>query len=469
MIYTQLFDRLGSGKVVRAGVVGTGQFGAAVVTQSRAISRLEVPVVADVNLDAARQAYRRAGFSSQEIAVCESHAMALHAMERGQRVIVPDALLLMQLPVDLIVEATGVPEAGAANALAAIRHGKHVAMVNKETDVTVGPMLRQLADQAGVVYTAVDGDQHGLLIGLVAWAQELGLEVLSGGKFRDGELVFDPVAGTVSWYGETRSLTPEEARVFRPMQAGQAAHCVEGRRAVLRGLGQMCGFDLVELAIAANATGLRPDVEELHSPALRALEIPEALCPLEEGGILRHRGAIDGVTCLRGRYEIGMGGGVFVVVACENDYSRHILATKGLVANSQGSALLIYRPHHLCGVETAISILSAVLLGVPTGATHYSPRVDVVARATRDLKAGEVVGDDHSPDWQVLMRSAQPVGDGVPIPLHMANGNALAVDVPRGTLLSAEMVVRPPNSALWWLRDEQDQRFLRQPRSNAEA
>jgi len=32
MIYTQLFDRLGLGKVVRAGVVGAGQFGAASAT-----------------------------------------------------------------------------------------------------------------------------------------------------------------------------------------------------------------------------------------------------------------------------------------------------------------------------------------------------------------------------------------------------------------------------------------------------
>jgi hypothetical protein len=38
-------------------------------------------------------------------------------------------------------------------------------------------------------------------------------------------------------------------------------------------------------------------------------------------------------------------------VGCENDYSRQILTTKGLIPNARGTAALIYRPYHLCGVE----------------------------------------------------------------------------------------------------------------------
>jgi predicted homoserine dehydrogenase-like protein len=63
-----------------------------------------------------------------------------------------DALLAMDLPLDVVVEATGVPEAGARHALEAIRHGKHVVMVNKEADAAVGPILKQHADRQGVAY-----------------------------------------------------------------------------------------------------------------------------------------------------------------------------------------------------------------------------------------------------------------------------------------------------------------------------
>ena len=167
MIYSHLFDQLGSEKKVRAGVIGTGNYATSIVTQAASMDRLDISVLADINPDAAHRAYQLSGYPEDEIVSCESRKAALQALESGKRVIVTDAQLLMDLPLDVIVESTGSPEGGARHAREAIRNGKHVVMVNKETDVTVGPMLHVLAEQAGVVYTAVDGDQHGLLIGLI--------------------------------------------------------------------------------------------------------------------------------------------------------------------------------------------------------------------------------------------------------------------------------------------------------------
>jgi predicted homoserine dehydrogenase-like protein len=456
MNYQALFDRVKSGPV-RAGVIGTGQYATAIITQSRAIPRLEVPVVADPDLEAARQAYRHAGFAGEDVVVCESRRAAVQAIERGQRVILPDALLMMDLPVDVIAESTGVPEAGARHALAAIQHGKHVAMVNKETDVVVGPILKHMGDQAGVVYTAVDGDQPSLLIGLVTWARELGLEVLCGGKSGERDLLFDANAGTLSWRNRVAPLSAADANAFQPIPPGRAAEFVARRRAIQDDADRSPGL-CAELTIVANGTGLVPDVERLHCPAIRTVEIPEVLCPAEEGGILRQRGVIDGVTCLRHPHEAGLGGGVFVVVACENDYSRHILTTKGLVPNSRGSTMVIYRPYHLCGVETPTSILCAALLGVPTGATEMLPRFDVLVRAGGDLKAGEILYQNNRL-LETVIHPARPVTAGSPLPYFMADGNALAVDVPAGTTVTAEMVHAPPDSALWSLRAEQDTHF----------
>ena len=185
MIYHHLFDQAKEKRTVRAGLIGSGHYGTAVITQARYIPPLEIPVIADVDPQAARLAYHRAGITDDEIVLCDSRAAAMHAMEAGKFVITEDPILLMDIPIDVVVESTGVPEAGARHAYAAIQHGKHVAMINKETDAVIGPILKYLADTAGVVYTSVDGDQHGLLIGLVLWARSLGLEVLSGGKARN--------------------------------------------------------------------------------------------------------------------------------------------------------------------------------------------------------------------------------------------------------------------------------------------
>jgi predicted homoserine dehydrogenase-like protein len=459
MIYRQLFERVESQPHVRAGVIGTGQYATAIVTQAQAISRLDVPVLADTDLEAARRACYHAGFADQDVAVCESRDAALRAIERGQIVVLPDALLMMDLPVDVIVESTGAVEGGARHALEAIRHGKHIVMVNKETDVVVGPILKHLAGRAGVVYTAPDGDQPSLLIGLVGWARELGLEVLSGGKAYEDTAVFDAAAGAVSYEDRSVSLDATQIEAFGSILPGQIHRFIEGRRAVLGSPGRSAGA-LAELAIVANGTGLTPDIASLHCPILRTPEIPQVLCPEEEGGILQRRGVVDALTTLRHPHEAGLGGGVFVVIACANAYSRHFLKLKGLPSNDRSSAMLIYRPYHLCGVETPISILSAALLGTPTGATDLRPRFDVVARATRDLGAGEIVSDKPDSGLGVRMVPAQPVTDGSPLPYFMAEGNALRTDVAAGSVLTTEMIVPPPNSSLWSLRARQDEHFF---------
>ena len=454
--------RLLTGPPVKAGVIGTGHYATAIVCQSRLIPQLDVAAVADVDVDQGRRAYRLAGVDDQRIVVCDRRAAALAAIERGDSVVLPDAELMMDLPLALVAEATGSAEAGARHASAAIAHGKHVAMVNKETDVSVGPILKHRADRAGVVYSAVDGDQHGLLIGLVDWARTLGLRVIAGGKAGDRDHIFDPARRTVTRSGGRShvDLDSELAAAFAPIGADDAGIKVAARRRGLQGYSGIGGWDVGEMAIAANGTGLLPDVPELHAPIARIAEIPEVLCRREEGGILTRDGAIESVICLRQEHEAGLGGGVFVVVDSASDYARHIMVTKGLIANRRGSAALIYRPHHLCGVETPLTMLCAALLGTPTGAAELLPRVDVVAHAAVDLAEGELLPGDHSPRLKFLMTPAAPLGDGAPLPFHLASGLPLTCAVPAGTPITAATVAPPADSTLWALRREQDAHFL---------
>lgn len=453
---------------VRAGVIGCGDFGTGIVAQAEAVALLEISAAADQNLQAARQAYRCAGVPEEAIALCDSRRDALRAFEAGKRVIVADGLLLMELPLDVIVEATGIPEAGARHAEAAIRHGLHVAMVNKEADVVVGPYLKRLADEAGVVYTAVDGDQHGLLIGLVAWARRLGLEVLCGGKSRDLEIGCDPITGALSVGSQPIPLTPEETRMFDPLpwephtkDSARWERILAARR---ERLGDRCrpgGWDLVELVIAANATGLVPALPSgIHCPAVYAGEIPRALCPTEMGGILRARGVIDAVNCLYQPHHAGLGGGVFLVVTAANDRARETLCGGAVCYNDDETAALITRPYHLLGIDAIHSILAAALLGVGTGAVDYQPRFDALIRAERDLEAGTVIGDDYSPDIEAFIGPAAPLADDRPLPSHLANGNRLARPMAKGTVIAREMVVSPTDSTLWTLRARQDACFF---------
>jgi len=228
MIYQHLFDRVDEPGTVRAGLIGVGRFGTPIVTQASIVPRLEVPVVADIDIEAGRLAYRQAGIAEEDIVVCESRSGALRALEAGKRVVLQDALLMMDLPLDVIATATLVPESGSRYAREAISHGKHVVMIDKEADSVVGPILKHLADRAGVVFTTDDGDQPGLLMGLVSWARALGLEVLCGGQLRS--CLYDPASATVAGRGDTVYVQQEDQWALERIPGGEASRYAEMRR-----------------------------------------------------------------------------------------------------------------------------------------------------------------------------------------------------------------------------------------------
>ncbi len=460
---------------VRVGIIGAGAYGSGIVAQSQHVPLLDVRIIAEKDLDAARKAFRAAGVADSDIVSCNSRgaaggtacssSRALPSIDSNCRLITDDPLLLMDLPLDVIVECTGVAEAGALHGQEAIRHGKHIVMVTKETDVTVGPILKHLADEAGVVYTAADGDQHGLATSLVSWARRIGLEVICAGKARNAEFRYDPPAGEIPLGDRAIPVPDADAWMFEPIPSGEAERYVNARREKLGSAARLGNWDVVELTILANSTGLRPDVPEMHCPTVRISEIPTVLCDRESGGILDTRGVVECVTCLRHPHDAGLAGGVFVVVDGGNDVARRVLSRASTAAGANGAPGLITRPCHLLGIETIESILTAALLGVPTAPFEYEPSYDAVIRAPRDIAAGEIIDmcSSHK-DAEALMVPAKPVADGVPIPGHLCDGHAAAADIPEGSLITRDMIAAPSESALWSLRAQQDEHFLKPTR-----
>ncbi|MGD8237024.1 MAG: flagellar biosynthesis protein FlgA [Armatimonadota bacterium] len=447
MSLPEIMSRRPPHEPVRAGVIGTGAYGSGIVAQAQHVPLLQVPIVADADPEKARQAYRSGGGDDAQIVACDDRGGALTAIEAGRRVVTADPLLLMDLPLDVVVECTGVAEAGALHGREAIRCGKHVVMVTKETDVTVGPVLKHLADEAGLVYAAADGDQHGLATSLVTWARRIGLEVVCAGKARNAEIPRDAVADADAW-------------MFGRVAPGEAERYVRARKEQLGDLARPGHWDLVELTILANATGLRPDVPSTHHPAVYTSEIPTVLCDRDSGGILAARGAVDVVTCLRHPREAGLGGGVFVVVHGRTELAQRVLG-RASTAAGDGSPALLTRPYHLLGLETIETILTAGLLNAPTAPFEYQPRYDAVFKAPRDIGAGEVINlcGEHR-DAAALIVPAAPVADGAPLPGHLADDHAAAVDIAEGTVITREMVSPPSDSVLWSLRAHQDEHFL---------
>ena len=416
-----------------------------------------------MDVERARERLVRAGIAREELVVCDTVSRALAALEAGKRVIATDASILPQLPLDVLVDATGDPEAAARTADEGIRNGKHIAMASKEADSVVGPMLYRKARAAGLVYTPVDGDQPSLLIKLVAWARELGLEVIAAGKASEYDFVYDDAAETVTCRSE--SLHVPQMRELWNLPGERRGEAIALREKLLSSLPLKSTPDFCEMGIVANATGLKPDRGEMHAPVARTVELPDLFCRSDDGGVFATNGVVDIFNCFRRADEASFAGGVFVVVDIHDDATFEVLKGKCIPASRKGSRLLLYNPTHLLGVEATISILSAALCGHSSVDEDFRPRCDMVAKAARDLPAGTVlaIGDHHThsvPHLLPHLVDAAPVAQGRPLPYYMLTGRQLMRPARAGEYITADMVEPPQNSTLWRLRSEQDATFF---------
>jgi predicted homoserine dehydrogenase-like protein len=172
-------ERESQGRPVTVGLIGAGKFGTMFLAQARLTRGLHVVAVADLNVERARSQLADAGWPSEQFAAASLDAAA---RTRAAHVIADAEALIGHPAVEVIVEATGIPEAGIAHALKAIEHGKHIVMVNVEADALAGPLLARKARSAGVVYSLAWGDQPALICEHVDWARACGLKVVAAGK-----------------------------------------------------------------------------------------------------------------------------------------------------------------------------------------------------------------------------------------------------------------------------------------------
>ena len=379
------------GKPIRIGLVGAGQMGRGFIAQVAGIPGMDVTAAADLDTDRVREAFQSAGREPVD-----------GSDGRPDRPgVTEDALALTRSPaVDVIVEATGIPEIGARVAFEAIHNGKHVVMLNVEADITVGAILGKMARSAGVVYTGSAGDEPGAIMELYDFARSLGFEVLVAGKGKNNPLDVAASPETVAGEAAEKNMNPEMLASF-----------VDGTKT------------MVEMAAVANATGFTPDVPGMHGPEET---VPERLATLfsteEEGGSLSRYGTVE--------YVRGIAPGVFVVLRSGSEPVRETLQYLG---QGKGPNYVLYRPYHLTSLETPMSVARAALYNEPTIVSGEVPAAEVVAVAKRDLPAGEKLGGIGSADYYGCVYAA-PQASGM-LPIGLAGGARLKSPISRGSVI----------------------------------
>lgn len=443
---------------VECAVIGSGGFGRSFLSQARHVRGLSCRVAFDRQTDIAARALTSVGYERDEIAECSDAASVRAAWAAGKAIAAADTALLAELPVEVVLEATGDPEAGALHARLAIEAGKHVIMVTKETDSVVGPVLSRLAAERGRVVSPVDGDQPSLLIGLASWAEVIGLDLIAAGKSSEYDFVFDPVRESITSNHQTIDAPGFADWIEADGRSWSGVAAARSRLAAA--LPQRAVPDLCEMTVVANALGLRPDRPDLHAPIARITEVADFMAPTDDGGLLDTRSCLDVFHCLRLPGEPSFAGGVFVTVACRDSASWDMLREKGHVVAANGRTAMIGLPRHLLGLEAATTVFETALLGLSSGGSRPRPVIDLTAHADHDLPAGTVLtaeGHHHTiRNVSSRMTPAAVLSDDVPIPYYLAAGRRLNRAVSAGQPICCADVELDETSELMRLRVAQD-------------
>ena len=357
-----LEQRQRENKPIRVGLVGVGQMGAGLIAQIGQMQGMDVVAAADIDLNRAVAAFRNIGIAEDDIVVLSETSTHLHASEAvaaGKRVVTKDASIVPEIGlVDAVVEATGMPSIGAFVAFRTILAKKHIIMLNVETDVTIGYLLKHMADSANVIYTTSAGDEPGAILELYDFATTLGFEVVVAGKGKNNPL--------------DRSATPQllADRAFKQeMSPKMLTSFVDGTKT------------MVEMTAVANATGLVPDVSGMHGPSATPDTLAQIFCPREDGGILQQRGVVE--------YALGnVAPGVFLIVTTTQP---KVVKDLQYLRLGPGPYWSLYRPYHLANLETPRSVALAVLYHQTTLAPYGIPVAETTTIAKRNLEVGEVL------------------------------------------------------------------------------
>ena len=411
-VYQQLLHRERENAPIRVGVIGAGQMGFGMIAQISNIPGMIVTGVCDVNVEAAQRA---ADYYNSK------------AIKRNPVIVTSDYREVIQSStVEVIVDATGVPEVGANISLETLRSKKHLVLLNVEVDITIGSVMYQMFNNAGLVYTGSAGDEPAATLELYEFAKTMGLEVLVAGKGKNNKL--NPVSNP--------DVCAEEAKQ-KHMSAHMLAAFQDGTKT------------MAEMNLLSNATGLLPDKVGMHGVSATVQDVAEKLNVKENGGVLDNFGVVE--------YVDGLAPGVFVIVKSElepvDDELRYLKVGKG-------PHYTLYRPYHLASLETPITIAKAVLQHDSSIHPIGAPISETVAVAKRDIKAGETLDGIGGYSVRGVLETHVDMKVNGHIPIGLISGRVVVKkDIKLGQFIKMDDVELDPSTTVWKLRALQDQLF----------
>ena len=425
MIFEDLANLQAQNRPIRVGVSGAGWIGSGFVQQVAHMQGMVVNVLADPDIALAHQAFVASGVAPTDIVEADAPGQAARALRSGKKVITGSYGLAAQLEdIDIVADVTPSPASGAETAYSCIQYHKDVVMVNIEADVTVGRILKNLAKEAGILYTVSSGDEPGCLMELWDFVNSLGYQPVVIGKGKNNPL--NPLA------------TPEtvfEAARKAGKDAYTVASYVDGTKTMF------------EMTCAANATGCLPQQRGMLGPEADLSNVSQIFALQTDGGLIQTPNTVDFVQ------GSSMSGGVFITARIEDPRIR---ADLEYLKVGKGHYYTFFRPYHLWFLEAPISVARAVLYRQKTLVPLDQPGAEVLTVAKRSLQAGETLDDFGGYTFYGVIEKAVTARALNVLPVGLAPGATLSRSIPAGEIITWDDIHLDEEQIVVKLRRMQD-------------
>lgn len=381
---------------------------------------ISLSIVIDIDLERIKTLYADLGIS--EIVLSEDREVLTRAIAEGRHAAATNPAIVSELPIDLVVEATGIPEIGAQVAYFSLLAKKDVAVLNVEMDVTIGPLLNKIARDNGVVYAVCHGDEPVEAKVLVDYARDLNFEIIAAGKGKNNP--FEPLSNPDS---------VKERAIRKKMNPKMLCSFTDGSKT------------MTEMVALANATDLELSKRGMHGPISSIKTLQDTFALQSDGGILDRPGVVDYCTG-------DVAPGVFVVVRHNDPYIAHEM---NYLSMGTGPYFALYRPYHLASIEAPITVYRAILdRSSSLSATHLN--AEVVCMTKKDLVVGDVIDGIGGYTVRGYADKALDAKRENLVPLGLIAGAKVIKAIGVNELLTYENVQLKEDSLIVRLRKEQD-------------
>ena len=325
---------------VKVGLVGAGQMGQGIVAQISKMYGVDLVCIIDRNQEQLTNASERYKNLKNNKLVCSDSISALDNVE-----------------LDIVIEATGTPAAGAIVAKNVLNRGINLILLNVETEATIGLALRKEAEKNGAIITVADGDEPVAALDLYNFATELSFEVVSIGKGKNNPFNRFATPDLLAKEASSKKMNPKMLTSF-----------VDGSKT------------MVEMAALANFLDFQIDIDGMHGIEATYENLNQYYIPKKDGGILENTQVVD--------FAFGIAPGVFAVIYSEDDYVNYEME---YLKMGKGPYWTLARPYHLTSLEIPRTIRH-IMLEKYSKLSANSWNVEVVAYAKQDIEPGTNLG-----------------------------------------------------------------------------